>query len=109
MGKRGTEVPGRFTVSWSNDGIRDSWVVGLPVVECQDADHCAKGLPADVKGFVCLEIREIAVTPDKVIRVNFLCPDLHPDEYAQCKEGLGLSTGGGDPFGIRADIPVLVR
>jgi len=91
------------------DGINDSWVVRLPVVSCQDEARCATGDPADVRGFVCFEIREVTVTPDKIIRGTFLCPELHPTQYQQCIAGLGPTGSGGDDYGIRADIPVLVQ
>jgi hypothetical protein len=91
------------------DGIIDSWVIGLPVVECQSQDHCAKGIVADVVGFVCVEIREVTVTPDKTLRVQFLCPELHPARFQQCLDELGVTGTGGRDFAIRADIPVLVR
>jgi Flp pilus assembly protein TadG len=83
----------------------DSWVVGLPVMECQTDDHCAKGLPAAIVGFVCFEIREITVTPDKIIRGRFLCAS--DPLYDDCD--IGLTGSGGFNFDIRADLPVLVR
>jgi hypothetical protein len=83
----------------------DSWVVGLPVIECQDGIGCATGDPMRVVGVVCFEIREVTVVPDKIIRGRFLCPT---DElFDQCD--VGLTKSGGFDFGIRADIPVLVR
>ena len=85
--------------------IADSWVVALPVVECQSEDHCAGGDPAQMVGVVCFELREITVTPDKIIRGRFLCPT--DPLWDECEGGLGRS--GGLDFGIRADIPVLVR
>ncbi len=106
-GLNGYDPPAGYDTD--DDGIVDSWLVGMPVVECQDADHCAKGLPAYVTGFVCFEIRQVDVAPEKIIRGGFVCPNADPAKYAKCKEGLGLSTGGGVNFGIRADIPVLVR
>ena len=81
----------------------------MPVVACQSEDHCAKGDPVDVTGFVCVEIREVTVTPDKIIRAQFLCPEFHPAQFQECMDGLGITGTGGDNFGIRADIPVLVR
>jgi Flp pilus assembly protein TadG len=83
----------------------DSWVVALPVIECQSGDHCAGGTPAQMVGVVCFELREITVTPDKIIRGRFLCPG--DPLWSECDGGLGRS--GGLDFGIRADIPVLVR
>lgn len=96
-------------VDTDGDTLIDSWITAFPVVACQNEDHCAKGLPADVVGFVCFEIREITVTPDKMIRGTFLCPDLHPARFQQCLAGIGTTGSGGTNFGIRADIPVLVR
>jgi len=86
------------------DGKMDSWVVKLPVIECQSDDHCAGGDTADLVGFVCFELREINVTPGKVIRGRFLCPS--DPLWDECDIG---GTSGGLNFGIRADIPVLVR
>jgi hypothetical protein len=85
--------------------IADSWVVKLPVIACQDDDHCAGGTPAQMVGVVCFEVREVTVTPDKIIRGRFLCPgdDLWDDECGS------LGKTGGLDFGIRAGIPVLVR
>jgi Flp pilus assembly protein TadG len=89
--------------------VSDSWIIGFPVVECQNADHCASGDTADVVGFVCFELIEVQVTPEKIIRGRFLCPDDHPDQVRTCLEGLGPTGTGGENFGIRADRPVLVR
>jgi Flp pilus assembly protein TadG len=87
------------------DGYSDSWVVGLPVIECQTEDHCAGGTVADMVGFVCFEIREVIVTPDKIIKGRFLCPS--DPLFEHCP--IGPTGSGGDDFGIRADFPVLVR
>jgi hypothetical protein len=87
------------------DGNADSWVVTLPVVECQTGIHCSGGDETMIVGFVCFEIREVEVTPDKEIRGRFLCPT-DPLFEEECD----ITTGsGGDDFGIRADIPVLVQ
>jgi len=83
----------------------DSWVVGLPVVECQTDDHCASGDPMKVVGAVCFEMREVTVVPDKIIRGRFLCPG--DPLFDECD--LGRTKTGGLNFGVRADIPVLVR
>ena len=89
------------------DGVMDSWVVGFPVVECQTDDHCAGGNPAMIIGFVCFEIREIIVTPDKLIKGRFLCPERDPELWDKC--GIGPGGSGGQNFGLRAEIPVLVQ
>lgn len=81
--------------------LKDSWVVGLPVVECQD-DHCSGGDTDTILGFVCFEIREVLVTPEKEIRGNLVCAS-----DPRCDFGT-TGTGGLD-FGVRADIPVLVN
>jgi hypothetical protein len=87
------------------DGQADSWVVTLPVVECQTGTHCSSGTETEIVGFVCFEIREVDVTPAKEIRGRFLCPT-DPLFEQECD----ITTGsGGDDFGIRADIPVLVQ
>ena len=58
-----------------------------------------------MKGAVCVEIREVVVTPDKIIRARFLCPT--DPLYDECD--LGPTGSGGLNFGLRADIPVLVE
>jgi Flp pilus assembly protein TadG len=88
------------------DGVKDSWVTLLPVVECQDGVNCATGTEAEIKGFVCFEVREVLVTPEKIIKGTFMCPN-HP-RWDECM-GKGPFGSGGDDFSIRADIPVLVR
>ncbi len=82
----------------------DSWVVGFPVVECQSpGDQCASGNPQKVVGGVCFEIREVLVTPEKVIKGRFLCEG--DPLMKDCDLG-GLP--GGDDYDVRATIPVLV-
>jgi len=87
------------------DGYKDSWVVGLPVIECQDATKCNAGTAADMVGFVCFEIREVQVAPEKIVKGRFLCPS--DPLFAECP--IGPTGTGGDCFGIRADFPALVR
>jgi len=87
------------------DGYKDSWVVGLPVIECQDALHCTGGNAMKMVGFVCFEIREVISTPNKVIKGRFLCPS--DPLFEECP--IGPTGTGGDDFGIRASFPVLVR
>jgi hypothetical protein len=84
----------------------DSWYVGLPVIECQTGDHCAKGDPDRIEGFVCFRIREVITTPDKRIKGRFICPDTQ--EFKDNCD-FGTTGSGGGPFGPRADIPVLVE
>jgi Flp pilus assembly protein TadG len=83
----------------------DSWIVKLPVIECQTDDHCSGGDPAKLVGFVCFEVREVVSTPKRIIRGQFLCAN--DPRTADCLES--GSTSGGLPLGLRAEIPVLVR
>ncbi|HEY5658576.1 MAG TPA: pilus assembly protein TadG-related protein [Myxococcota bacterium] len=87
------------------DGVSDSWVRALSVVECQTGDGCATGSSARVVGFVCVEIREVETSPLNIIRTRFLCPS--DPLFDECD--IGRTTGGGLDFGVRADIPVLVQ
>ncbi len=95
------------------DGVADSWVVRLPVIACQDTDHCAGGSPVEIVGAVCFEIREVLPTPEHQLRGRFLCND-SPDPqivslYQQFCGGGGSTGSGGCDFGLRADRPVLVQ
>jgi Flp pilus assembly protein TadG len=90
---------------YPKDGVSDSWVQGITVVECQEEMHCATGSTARIVGFVCIEIREIELSPLNLIRGRFLCPD--DPLFRECD--IGRTGTGGLDFGIRADIPVLVR
>jgi Flp pilus assembly protein TadG len=83
----------------------DSWVIKLPVIECQTDDKCAGGEGAELRGFVCFEVREVVSTPDKIIRGRFLCPS---EEIATECYSSGSGSGGID-VGIRAGTAVLVR
>jgi cysteine-rich repeat protein len=66
----------------------DSWVVRLPIVECQNPrDACASGSPKAITGALCFEIREIRVIPDRVIAGRFLCPERDPELFAECELG----------------------
>jgi hypothetical protein len=87
------------------DGVVDSWVVKIPVVECQSGANCATGSAAGLVGFVCFEIREIETSPMNLIRGRFLCKS--DPLFDECD--LGRTTTGGLDFGIRADVPVLVQ
>ena len=86
-------------------GGSDSWVVAFPVFSCQSDSHCAGGSPARVEGFVCFEIREVEDAPGKVIRGRFLCSG----DALMSECNLGPTGSSGKDFGIRADIPLLVR
>jgi hypothetical protein len=110
-------------------GFPDSWVVKLPVVECQDTAHCAGGSPFKIIGGVCFEIREIiAPAPGKActnapstgtsrwIKGRALCPN-SPDakvrelyeEHCGVDEETEPVEPGGCGFGLRANRVVLVE
>jgi len=86
------------------DGIVDSWLVTLPIIECQNpGDKCAGGDPQYIKGFLCMDIREILVTPEKIIKGDFICST---DPRCDIK---GFGPGGTIPGSISADYPVIVN
>jgi hypothetical protein len=84
--------------------ISDSWVLMLPVLECQAGIGCSGGSEQEVVGFACFEVREVAGPPDHMIRGRFLCPS--DPLFEECG---GPQCSGGEDYGIRADIPVLVQ
>jgi Putative Tad-like Flp pilus-assembly len=94
------------------DGVTDSWVVALPVMDirvgsCPNTNHCTAGERNTIVGFVCFEIRQVDVTPEKIIRGRFLCPTKPADQplFADC----ALSgDAGGTPTSPPATIPKLV-
>jgi len=86
------------------DGIKDSWVVTLPMIECQNpGDQCATGDPQMIVGFLCMDIHEVIVTPDKLIKGDFICPT-----DPRCDQP-GFGPGGIISGSIPADYPVIVN
>jgi len=86
------------------DGIKDSWIVGLPMIECQNpGDGCAGGDTQYIVGFLCMDIKEIIVTPDKIIKGDFIC-----STDPRCDK-TGFGPGGGIIGSISADYPVIVN
>jgi hypothetical protein len=103
---KGAFFPDPAGTDTDGDGTVDSWVVVLPVVECQNpGDHCASGTPAAIVGFVCFDVHEVLVPPASsgIIKGDFLCPT-----DSRCDND-GLKPGGGLPGGISAEYPVLVH
>jgi hypothetical protein len=101
-GEYNTEEPAS---DLNGDGIPD-WVVGLPVIQCQDPGaKCASGTPQYIVGSVCFAINEVLVVPEKIIKGEFVCPGDPRHDPEKCGHGSG--PGGGD-FGVRAQRPVLV-
>ncbi len=93
----------------------DSWVVKLPVVECQDTAHCAGGDNFQITGGVCFQVREVTGPPDRLVKGRFLCPD-DPDPdvrdlyESHCADPPGdQDRPGGCNFGDRAEQVVLVE
>jgi hypothetical protein len=89
----------------NGDGKPDSWVVALPVVECQTEDGCSPGSAPEMVGVVCFDIQEVVASPDNRIKGRFLCKE--DIKYDDCD--VGRSGTGGKDFDVRADFPVLVR
>ena len=76
----------------------------MAIIECQNpGDGCAGGDPQHIVGFLCMDIREIIVTPDKLIKGDFLCST---DSRCNMK---GFGPGGTIAGTISADYPVLVN
>ena len=101
------DIKDRFDVDGDDtngDGIKDSWVVTLPMVECQNpGDKCAGGDPQYIVGFLCMDIHEIIVTPDKLIKGDFIC-----STDPRC-DTPGFGPGGVIAGAISADYPVIVN
>ena len=102
-----SDIKDRFDAEGSDtdgDGTKDSWVVSLPMIECQNpGDKCAGGDTQTIVGFLCMDIREIIVTPDKIIKGDFLCPT-----DSRC-DMPGTGPGGTIAGSITADYPVIVN
>jgi Flp pilus assembly protein TadG len=83
----------------------DSWVVRLPVVECQNpGSNCSGGSQSDIVGFVCFDIHEVIISGGvKLIKGDFLC-----SSDPRCTN-VGLGPGGTGPGGISAAYPVIVQ
>ena len=52
--------------------------------------------------FICFDLHEVIVTPDKIIKGDFLCPT-----DPRC-DTTGLGPGGSVPGAISAQYPVIV-
>jgi hypothetical protein len=88
------------------DGDADSWLVPLPIMECQSPGvHCASGTPQKIVGVACFDIQEVLVTPEKIIKGSFVCPG--DPRFGDSACGVGFGPGGEVPT-IDAQYPVLV-
>ena len=101
------DIKDRFDAQGSDtdgDGINDSWIVSLPMIECQNPGAgCAGGDTQYIVGFLCMDIHEIVVTPDKIIKGDFIC-----STDSRCNTP-GFGPGGTIPGSISADFPVIVN
>jgi hypothetical protein len=97
----------------------DSWVVKLPVFECQRGAHCSGGGAMKINGGACFEIREILAPAGdyddsaSLIKGRFLCPESEDAEeralFEQyCQNSSESHPPGGCDFGIHSE-PVLVE
>jgi Flp pilus assembly protein TadG len=88
------------------DGDADSWLLPLPIVECQNPGaHCASGSPQRIVGVACFDLQEVIVTPDKIIKGSFVCPGDPRFDGSACDVGFGP---GGEVPTLDAQYPVLV-
>src|SRR5262245_17296638 len=89
------------------NGQIDSWLVPLPIVECQNpGPHCASGSPQKIVGVACFDLQWAVGAPDKKIYGEFVCPSDPRFDASKCDVGFGP---GGDVPTIDAQWPVLVR
>ena len=91
-------------VNTSGDSGVDSWVIPIPVVQCQNPGAgCAGGAPQEIIGVICFEVREVNWQGgEKHIAGNFLCAS---DERCDFN---GLGPGGNIP-NTPLSRPVLVQ
>ncbi|MGH7287163.1 MAG: hypothetical protein ACREI8_03995 [Myxococcota bacterium] len=83
------------------DGDSDSWLVPLPIMECQNpGPHCASGTPQKIVGVACFDIQEVLGAPDKEIRGSFVCPGDPRFSASAC--GVGFGPGGECPPSTRS-------
>jgi hypothetical protein len=101
------DIKDRFDVEGTDtnaNGIKDSWIVTLPMIECQNpGDKCAGGDSQHIVGFLCMDIHEIIVTPDKIIKGDFIC-----STDPRCDKP-GYGPGGSVVGSILSDFPVIVN
>ncbi len=94
-------------VDTNGNGTPDSWLVPLPIVECQNpGDGCAGGSSQKIVGVACLDIQEVTAGAAKVIKAEYVCPGDARFAGSACSVGFGP---GGDVPTIDAQYPVLVN
>jgi Flp pilus assembly protein TadG len=91
----------------NDNGVNDSWLVPLPIVECQyPGDGCAGGSSQRIVGVACFDVQEVTSGPDKIIKGEFVCQNDPRWDASKCDVGFGP---GGDIPSIDAQYPVLVE
>jgi len=93
-------------VDTNGNGTIDSWVIPLPIIECQNpGDGCAGGSAQKIVGVACLDIQEVEGAPEKRIKAEYVCPGDPRFDPSKCSVGFGP---GGEVPTIDAQYPVLV-
>ncbi len=88
------------------NGVNDSWLVPLPIIECQNPGAgCAGGSPQKIVGVACLDVQEVLPPPVMMLKAEFVCPSDPRWDGSKCSVGFGP---GGEVPTIDAQYPVLV-
>jgi len=94
-------------VDTNGNGTPDSWLVPLPIVQCQSPGAgCAAGTTQKIVGVACLDVQEVTAGSAKIIKAEFVCPSDPRFDASKCSVGFGP---GGDVPSIDAQYPVLVE
>jgi hypothetical protein len=99
-------VPGGGEDTPGSPPGNDTWLVPLPIIECQNpGDGCAGGSAQKIVGVACLDIQEVEAGSVKRIKAEYVCPGDPRFDASKCSVGFGP---GGDVPTIDAQYPVLV-
>jgi hypothetical protein len=88
------------------NGVIDSWLVPLPIIECQSGVHCGSGTSQRIVGVACFDLQWSVGGSVKTIYGEFVCPGDPRFDASAC--GVGFGPGGNVPT-IDAQYPVLVQ
>jgi Flp pilus assembly protein TadG len=89
------------------NGVNETWLVPLPILECQHpGDGCAGGSSQKIVGVACFDVQEVTDGSDKIIKGEFVCPNDPRWDASKCDVGFGP---GGEVPTIDAQYPVLVQ
>ena len=90
----------------NGNGTIDSWLVPLPIVECQNPGAAAPAAaPRRSSVWRAWTFRKSTGAPDKIIKAEYVCPGDPRFDASKC--GVGFGPGGEVPT-IDAQYPVLV-